>query len=180
MDMEYLLILFSFIVHVLTFIILRHYRGLIDRLQVEQAEVVKEKKEIEELLAVYLVEMREENDRLIEQLKEKGINQPNKKANVETDSVRTTATDTTPVSVPEKIKLRKSEGSEKEVGNNTEAESNYQPLSDSVDMNERPTFKKSFQAEVLERYQRGESVATIAKALNRGKTEVELTIKFQK
>lgn len=165
--MEYILLLVSFIIHIVTFVVLRQYKQWIDELKLEQSKGDTNKKELEEMLAVYLLEIREENDRLIDLIQQDHEANPVK---VETDNKK-------PHKVDKKApvdRFEKDSSQFKEQG-----DANYTPLTEQLDYMQEP-FKKSLQADVIERYEKGETVEDIAKALNKGKTEVELIIKFRR
>ncbi|MGM0522526.1 MAG: DUF6115 domain-containing protein [Bacillota bacterium] len=150
----------------MTFIVLRHYYIKQQSYQSEQQKFQEEKKELEQLLMSYLIEMKEENDRLLDvvqnipqqqsepKAKEKSASASFNQENMQTETVIASETD-------------------------TKEEPEYTPLVDAIE-DEPVAYKKSYQAEIIDRYAQGESPEKIAKAMNRGKTEVELIIKFHK
>lgn len=164
--MEYLLIFMSFLLHIGTFIVLRHYYLKQQAYHKEQQKFQEEKKELEQLLMSYLIEMKEENDRLLEvvqnipqqpsvpKAKEKPASASFDQENKQTQTVSKRET-------------------------NAKAEADYTPLVDAIE-DEPVAYKKSYQAEIIDRYAQGETPEMIAKAMDRGKTEVELIIKFHK
>jgi hypothetical protein len=162
--MEYLLIFLSFLLHLVTFIVLRHYYLKQQAHHLDQQKFQEEKKELEQLLMSYLIEMKEENDRLLDVVQ----NIPQR--------------DTSPIA-EEKVD---SEGfnhehrPKKETAvdeTSAKEQTTYTPLVDAI-QDEPVAYKKSYQAEIIDRYKRGETPEMIAKAMDRGKTEVELIIKF--
>src|SRR5690625_998068 len=60
------LLLISFILHVITFVFIRQLKVELDKSKQDKEHLDKQQKEIEELLAVYLLEIREENEKLLE------------------------------------------------------------------------------------------------------------------
>lgn len=164
--MEYLLILMSFLLHFVTFIILRHYYLKQQTHQSEQQRFQEEKKELEQLLMSYLIEMKDENDRLLHVVEKIPQRDPIPDTKETTDS----------------ISVKQEENETEAVISSepdTRREADYTPLVDAIE-DEPVAYKKSYQAEIIERYAQGESPEMIAKAMNRGKTEVELIIKFHK
>lgn len=146
-----------------TFIVLRHYYLKQQSYQSAQHTFQEEKKELEQLLMSYLIEMKEENDRLFEAFNTM------QKHDIEKDVSSTS-------------KTRHLDGDEQVSNEPVETASKekvYTPLVDAID-DQPVTYQKSYQAEIIERYENGETPEGIAKALNRGKTEVALIIKFHK
>lgn len=175
--MEYLLIFISFILHIITFIVLRHFYLKQQAYQSEQHKFELEKKELEQLLMSYLIEMKEENDRLLAALKKNGNKGPKQSSSI---------IEPKPLKQNQKANVSgeryDQSMAEEPLSSQTydqENEQVYTPLVDDIP-NQQEVYKKSYQAEIIERFEQGESPADIAKALNRGKTEVELIIKFQK
>ncbi|GEM03408.1 swarming motility protein SwrB [Halolactibacillus miurensis] len=162
--MEYLLILLSFLLHMVTFIVLRHYYLKQQSYQSEQHTFQEEKKELEQLLMSYLIEMKEENDRLLDAFNTM------QKQDIEKNASSTSVTH----HLDEDEQISKDQA-EKSVSK----EQSYTPLVDAIE-DQPVAYQKSYQAEIIERYEKGETPEQIAKALNRGKTEVALIIKFHK
>ncbi|MFB1049546.1 DUF6115 domain-containing protein [Paraliobacillus sp. JSM ZJ581] len=165
--MLYLLIFISFFIHMITFIYLKTVNNRVlssEELLQKQAE---QKKEIEALLAVYLLEIREENEKLVETLQQP-VEQSKKQ--------------------PQAFKTDRSEALyNKDDNNNLANKADEKQLLNEQEMDYQPpkieevegSFKPSFQAKVLSLYDKGNTVETIARKLNCGKTEVELLVKFQ-
>ncbi|GAA4059900.1 DUF6115 domain-containing protein [Amphibacillus indicireducens] len=152
--MAYLLLI-SFIIHAITLVVIRQLKAKVDQPSMTKQTLDQQQKEIEELLAVYLLEIREENDKLIQL-----INQQPKKEPV--------------------VKQPKSVDKSQEVPMPTklETEAKYQDYQPFVPDDQEPVVEQSFAAQVLSLAERGDTPEAIAKKLNRGKTEVELLIKF--
>lgn len=143
--MIYLLLLISFIIHLLTFVVIKQLKEHLARPDQIMSELTEKQKEIEDLLAVYLLEMREENIRL-----ESLLNQ-DEEGQVPMNE--------------EKLMLR-------------EKENNYQAFRPIVSTDKKDIVEQSTEGKVLSLYENGESVESIARKLNRGKTEIELYLKF--
>lgn len=150
--MEYLLLI-SFIIHAITFVIIRQLKIKIDRPSEDNARFEQQQKEIEELLAVYLLEIREENEKLVDLIDQ---------------SDRLTSTPIT--------ETKKNDAPlESEPNKAAEKYSSYQPIEPD---DQADTVEPSFAAQVLSLHAQGTTPEAIARQLNRGKTEVELLIKF--
>ncbi len=156
------LLLISFIIHGITLVIIRQLKIKIDQPAVTKQTLDQQKKEIEELLAVYLLEIREENDKLLEAINHK----TETKSKVNTGSIDRQVQKPILSSTQQTTSTAKPE---------TEKYKDYQPL---LPKDEEEPVETSFAAQVLALADRGYSAETIAKELNRGKTEVELLIKF--
>ena len=156
----------SFLLHIVTFIILRHYYLKQQTHQSEQQRFQEEKKELEQLLMSYLIEMKDENDRLLQVVQ----NIPQQQSVPKAKEKPTSASFDQENKQTQTVSKRET---------NAKEEAEYTPLVDAIE-DEPVVYKKSYQAEIIERYAQGESPEMIAKAMNRGKTEVELIIKFHK
>lgn len=154
--MAYLLLI-SFIIHGITLVIIRQFKIKLDQPAITKQTLDQQQKEIEELLAVYLLEIREENDKMIKLIDQQAKQKP--QPNAKQEKV-VSQTPRNPV-----IKSSKQEVKYQE----------YQPF---MPAEEETVVEQSFAAQVLSLFERGDSIETIAKKLNRGKTEVELLIKF--
>lgn len=154
--MAYLLLI-SFIIHGITLVIIRQFKIKLDQPAITKQTLDQQQKEIEELLAVYLLEIREENDKMIKLIDQQAKQKP--QPNAKQEKV-VSQTPRNPV-----IKSSKQEVKYQE----------YQPF---MPVEEETVVEPSFAAQVLSLSERGDSIETIAKKLNRGKTEVELLIKF--
>lgn len=168
--MEYLLIFFSFLLHVLTFIVLRHYYLKQQRFEADQHKFQSDKKELEQLLMSYLIEIKEENDRLVSYI----AKSPQRNKSDFSNDYRTSKKQDQYDDLEQQSMSKKDTDTTKE-NNNTD----YIPLVDEV-IDKREGYEKSYQAEIISRYEQGQTTEAIAKALDRGKTEVELIIKFHK
>lgn len=146
--MIYLLIV-SLILHFITFFILilviKKMRSTFDYQQFEA-----QKRELEDLLAYYSVELKEENERFLNEIFEKTRLQEK-----EQEQKQEQAEDETEFDVTEKM-LEKEE-------NEQTVEINYQP---------------SLEAQAIQLYEEGYDIKEIAKKLNKGHGEIELLLKF--
>lgn len=160
--MEFFLLLISFIIHAVTFVIIKHLKTKVDQPAVAQEEIIQQKKEIEDLLAVYLLEIREENEKVIASLAN------NKGTQMSGESSNNVVID--------KVKDQEITDKEPERSSNRKPLKDYQPP---VDNSEPDRVEQSFAAQILSMYNQGNSIETIARKLDRGKTEIELLVKFQ-
>ncbi|WP_112180869.1 DUF6115 domain-containing protein [Paraliobacillus zengyii] len=165
--MVYFLLLISFLLHVFTFITIKVLKDRIMEPDDVIEKQAQQQKEMEELLAVYLLEIREENEKIVSMFeKQKSSSKKNN------------------VSSPPKINNEQEKKYEKAVQINETVTSNepepiteYQPpIGDDF----QDTVEQSLSAQVLSLYNQGESIESIARKLDSGKTEIELMIKFHK
>lgn len=165
------LLLVSFLLHVFTFIIIKTLK---DKLMNNQDVEMKQKrniKEIEDLLAVYLLEFREENDKVIEALKhqtssEKTVNKENNKDKG--------------LNYKKKVK---NDDNELKTDNKIEPSSTPFEPGDYIPPLENDSFdtlEQSLTSKVLSLHEQGETLESIARKLDCGKTEVELMLKFHR
>lgn len=152
--MAYLLLI-SFIIHAITLVIIRQLKAKVDQPSLTRQTLDHQQKEIEELLAVYLLEIREENDKLIQLIDQQPKREPVIK---QTKSVE--------------------QSQEKPTSTNPQKEAKYQDYQPFIPDDQAPVVEQSFAAQVLSLAERGDTPEAIAKKLNRGKTEVELLIQF--
>ncbi|MDL4840090.1 DUF6115 domain-containing protein [Aquibacillus rhizosphaerae] len=168
--MTSILFLVSFLLHVMTFIFLKTLKdkvNLFDDLEAKQKSNIKE---MEDLLAVYLIEIKEENDKLLHVLKENEQPKPrlNTKANhvdIQSNPKNNTKYELTSKPVYED-EMNKSK--------------DYKEYSPPVDNNGQDVLEQSVASRVYSLHNQGNSVETIAKKLDCGKTEVELMLKFHR
>lgn len=164
--MVYFLLLISFLLHVFTFITIKVLKDRITEPEDIAAKQAHQQKEMEELLAVYLLEIREENEKVVSMLtNEKNNKQPKN------------ATHLPDMNYEQKDTYEKAAPIIQQMKTYQEAKVDYQPPT----VNEsRDTIEKSLSAQVLSLYNQGESIESIARKLDSGKTEIELMIKFHK
>lgn len=163
--MVYLLLLLSFLIHIITFMYLKTMKEQSmnpDELAEKQAQ---HQKEMEELLAVYLLEIREENDKLLQAIDSSSNQNQQTFSNSQTDFVQS----------DEPTKIKTADQNFKKNASTKQTASYSPPDSDTV----ADTFEPSLSGQVLSMYHRGESIEAIARKLDCGKTEVELMVKFQ-
>ncbi|WP_163579897.1 DUF6115 domain-containing protein [Gracilibacillus saliphilus] len=153
--MLYILLLFSFIIHIVTFIIIRQLKLKQDTLAGVEDNVNQQVKNIEDTLAVYLVELKEENEKFVQQVEK--FNSNNSDNNNQ-----------------KQHEVRKSV---KEVNTPKQSTKEYQPISHVEQVED--VVERSTTASVLHLHEKGYTVDEIAKELDKGKTEVELLLKFQ-
>ncbi|WP_440895334.1 DUF6115 domain-containing protein [Amphibacillus sp. Q70] len=151
--MYYILLLISFLIHILTFVMIRQLKVKLDQPNENKKVLAQQQKQIEELLAVYLLEIREENEKLLDL-----INKGQQSASQKDSKSEAPLTQ-----------------NESELNATTEKYQDYQPIVP----DEEDIVEQSFAAQVLSLAEQGYTAETIAKKLNCGKTEVELLLKFQ-
>ncbi|GGM21625.1 swarming motility protein SwrB [Paraliobacillus quinghaiensis] len=162
--MLYFLLLISFLLHAVTFIIIKVLKDRIAQPDDIQTQMSQQQKEMEELLAVYLLEIREENEKFLDTLK-RNPNVTEKKEDLITDAVATTSREKTknvsPIDSSPSLKTNESKS--------------YQPP---IENDQQDIVERSLSAQVLSLHNQGESIESIARKLDCGKTEIELMIKF--
>ncbi len=156
--MLYLLIFFSFLIHGVTFIIIRQLKIKQDNMEQIEINVNQQVKNMEDTLAIYLVEIREENERFMKQIERVDLSEQPKQVK-NSDKENSSSED------PQSKNRKQQQVKE------------YQPIStiDSVE----DVVESSSTASVLHMQEKGYTVDEIAKKLNKGKTEIELLLKFQ-
>ncbi|WP_018932645.1 DUF6115 domain-containing protein [Gracilibacillus lacisalsi] len=153
--MLYILLLFSFIIHIVTFVIIRQLKLKQDTLAGVEDNVNQQVKNIEDTLAVYLVELKEENEKFVQQVEK--FNSNNSDNNNQ--------------------KQHEASKSVKEVHTPKQSTKEYQAISHVEQVED--VVERSTTASVLHLHEKGYTVDEIAKELDKGKTEVELLLKFQ-
>ena len=176
--MEYILIGILFILQLLSFffiVLLNTKLAKYKDIEQKQQKLVEE---MDNAIGAYLYEMKEENDRLIEELKEatkknESITQLNTNAQttVPQDNMVTTVSKKAAASVYERnieshtaVAPVKANEILKQVGTITKTEESPKPL--------------TFEQKVKKMFNDGQSIEQIAKKTNKGKTEIELLLKF--
>jgi hypothetical protein len=158
--------------------------------------------EMEDTFSVYLLEMKEENDRLIREMamiKNKQRNN-NQHVDVEEQSLVTNLNNAVDIKEQHRstLNLQQQKASEddttqlkvepmkivpKSVAANAYKKNSTASASGSSQTNQQPSkpvdeMLQTFESEVLQYYKNGMSVEEIAKKTQKGKTEIELLIKF--
>ena len=158
--------------------------------------------EMEDTFSVYLLEMKEENDRLIREMamiKNKQRNN-NQHVDVEEQSLVTNLNNAVDIKEQHRstLNLQQQKASEddttqlkvepmkivpKSVAANAYKKNSTASASGSGQTNQQPSkpvdeMLQTFESEVLQYYKNGMSVEEIAKKTQKGKTEIELLIKF--
>ncbi|WP_182199183.1 DUF6115 domain-containing protein [Paraliobacillus salinarum] len=164
--MLYLLIFISFIVHIVIFIYIKTLNNRVLSAEALAKKQKEQKKEIEELLAVYLLEIREENETLVETLN-------NSTNTIQKKKDKSEVSQTVESNDGNNHTSTRSSSEDYSTVNQT---ASYQPPE--IEEGEE-TFEPSLQAQVLSLYNNGDNIESIARKLNCGKTEVELLVKFQ-
>ncbi|WP_338754043.1 hypothetical protein [Bacillus sp. FJAT-52991] len=109
--------------------------------------------EMEEMMDAYLLEMKEENEKLIQQLSQKST----------INEIKSSPVQKQELSIPNLQRARAAKG--------------YKAAS-STSGNAILSKEKQFEDEIALLHEQGLTVEDIAKKLNKGKTEVELALKF--
>ncbi|WP_053219634.1 DUF6115 domain-containing protein [Virgibacillus senegalensis] len=163
------LIFISLLLHIVTFVAIRLLFQQMQRNSGNQ-DSGDSLRQTEELLSAYLQEIREENDRL---LKEWDHATPKNEQDVQKEQKEEEGLG---MVKPERVKPYEQEANSPSL-NETAGESGYMPPLPQV---QQDTVEKSMTAEVYSMYDQGYTIDEIAKKLDKGKTEVELMIKFHR
>lgn len=173
-----------FLIQMITiFVIVLLYSKLskFQNLEKRQNELINE---MDNAISVYLMEMKEENDRLISELKKPNVAQKTATSHKEESSLTLKEQ---PLKEQE-LELRKfvpikqaaSAYQKQKVQQQVERKDDAaivenEPLSDDNDVQEQIM---TFEQQVIHHYRNGKTIEEIAKMTERGKTEIELLIKF--
>jgi hypothetical protein len=130
-----------------------------NEIEKRQAEI---QKEIEDLFQSYLLEMKEENDKLLNLIDKSTIHQPAKIPAVNNRGKGTPQMNQT--QVPGKQRSSSHQEKPKE----------YKPLVPAVE----DRFEHSLNSQIVLLHEQGLKTEEIAQKLNKGKTEIELILKF--
>ncbi|PKR78648.1 hypothetical protein CEY16_02510 [Halalkalibacillus sediminis] len=167
-----ILVIFSLVLHGVSFIAIFWLYQKVQALSEGERQFDKRTQEVEDIFSSYLLEIKDENKKFTEQIKsvngESSVNRKhtehslNKGKQKEESEIQTN-------------EYLAEEELPKPAVNHPSNEHKYQPDQLAVeDKIEQP----SFQSMVLQLYNSGHTVESIAKQLDRGKTEVELIVKF--
>ncbi|ENH98210.1 hypothetical protein J416_00654 [Gracilibacillus halophilus YIM-C55.5] len=163
-----LLLLFSFLLHGLTFVLFRQWKSKQTKLEELEKNVQDQVKSMEELLSFHLMELKEENHDFMKQLQ-----------NQQMTSVDTHAEEaSSPETAIEKEKSKETTTPEIDVTTNTAPQYTDSKHLIQTDGEHEDTVEASETAQVLHYYGKGLSADDIARKLHMGKTEVELLLKF--
>ncbi|MBM7572050.1 hypothetical protein JOC48_002553 [Aquibacillus albus] len=152
--------------HVITFIILKTMNDKLKLLGDMEEKYTENKKELEDLLAVYLLEIKDENDRLVSSLRHNKPLTNSQSEKVETEASTKSERSTIPIAY-----------NNKSVQPSAENSTTYTPP---LSNQEQDTLEQSISAKVYALYDQGETIESIARKLDCGKTEVELMLKFNR
>jgi DNA-directed RNA polymerase specialized sigma24 family protein len=166
------LLLFSLILHGVTFLIMIYFYKRFSQYQ-DVDNMKRTVREIEDLFEAYLMELKDENKKFLNIVTKNGntVIEQNRVVDTE-EELKDEKQEVDPVA-PNKNSSSKVENEAPNVQN--QDENQYEP--ESIEL-EDAVEEPSIQSTVLLLYQQGLSVEEIAKKLNMGKTEVELIIKF--
>lgn len=130
-------------------------------------------KEIEDTFTAYLIEIKEENANLLNKLEENGDNGGKVKQDEETleDAPYIANRKNNINHVPDQVV--KKEETESKRGNENDTPSYQPPVP-----GEQDHYQPSIESTVFQMYNEGATIEEIAKRLDRGTTEIELTLKF--
>ncbi|WP_163536821.1 hypothetical protein [Gracilibacillus sp. YIM 98692] len=160
--MVYLLLLLSFLIHIITFIIIRQWKVKQNEWMDLERKVKKEVKSLEDTLSLYLVEIKEENQTFVEELKKIPYDQHDVPETIDENG--------------HEIRKRNKNPNKEDHSLHHNKEEYYPPAPSVTDEMVEP----SKQARILHLFQEGYQVSDIAKKLDTGKTEIELILKFHK
>lgn len=194
------LIITLFIIQLITIFIIILLNSKVSKfkdLETRQNQLIDE---MDNTISVYLLEMKDENDRLITELQQakKPMNkiqtQPATQGEVKKDVLEPVATTyEKPIAVVEEekpdleprtfvpIKMAANAYSKQKahaVVNDTEAEQEALLEKTNSTMKIPPPKEPTFEEQVIAQHRAGNSIEEIAKQMQRGKTEIELLIKF--
>lgn len=156
--MIYFLLLVSFLIHIVTFIIIKQMKNNQSQLQQVEDNVNQQVNELQDSLAVYLLEIKEENEFLVQQLDHLDVqSQKDQESTREESSIQ----------------------EEKTTDNKHEAETNQSTFSAIESSDVVPdAVESSITSQALYLKEKGYTTDEIAKKLNKGKTEIDLLLKF--
>ncbi|WP_226665658.1 hypothetical protein [Metabacillus litoralis] len=171
-----ILILISLLLHVVAFyfiVVLYMKYSTMKNLSDNQRKILEE---TENSMTSFLIEMKDENDRLIQQLTNKSpISTPNVNLNGNQNSQNN----------KEVIKPKNFDTKLDNLANDSEEMlpkhlSKIEDVKDTLEISKTPKSEKiPFEIEVLNLFENGLSIEQIAKKFNKGKTEIELILKFR-
>ncbi|HHY74651.1 MAG TPA: coupling factor for flagellin transcription and translation [Bacillus bacterium] len=180
-----LLLVISFILHLLAFfwiILLSMRLKRSNEIETRQKEI---QNEIEDLFQSYLLEMKEENEKLLNMIeksaktsmdnKESGKN--DEQSNHFSNETRPLETYEPPVNLRSKMTQQVYQNinlNKPKISSSVEEATEYVPPVPSGD----EEFEESSASQVIRLHEQGRNPTEIAKKLNMGKTEVELLLKF--
>ncbi|GGC97147.1 coupling factor for flagellin transcription and translation [Pontibacillus salipaludis] len=167
------LIAISFLLHgilLVAIVILSLRVSKAKELEKRQEQIAKE---IEDTFTAYLIEIKEENANLLNKLEENGDNGGKVKPDEETleDAPYILNTRNDINHSYDQVVEQEDTGSKR--GNKNETPSYQPPVPD-----EQDHYQPSIESTVLQMYNEGATIEEIAKRLDRGTTEIELTLKF--
>ncbi|SER07103.1 hypothetical protein SAMN04487944_101127 [Gracilibacillus ureilyticus] len=154
-----LLLLFSFIIHVVTLIIIRQMKIKQKSMEDIEANVYEQIDKMENTLALYLVEMREENEHFTKELL--AIQEKREQYNNQ---------------APSDENLNKNAFKEEKT---ITKENNYAKFTPLTNVEQEDVMEQSDTAKILHLSKNGYTTDEIARKLDKGKTEIELLLKFQ-
>ena len=179
-----ILITLSFVLHLILifWLILLSFR--LSQLKETERKYKSLQQEMDELFASYLLEMKEENERFLNMIqksdKNSNSNQHNSNSNQHFSQTVKKADDHDDINsknnaniIYKKPRIPNNEPVPKEKKENPKNE--YSPPIPATD----DSYEQSLISKVLLLQKQGDSIDEIAKKLNKGKTEIELLLKFQ-
>lgn len=178
-----ILILISLLLHVVAFyfiVVLYMKYSTMKSLTDKQREILED---TENSMTSFLIEMKDENDRLIEHLTNNSSLIPqevapkdNKNAKVNNIAAKASSYDI------DKMKKSKKEENEDEDEGLPKHLSQIDEVKDTIEISESTLAEIEtlpFEIEAINLYENGYSIEQIARKFNKGKTEIELILKFR-
>lgn len=172
------LLIFSIMLNVLAFLciaLLFIRQNRIVTMESKQDHILKE---MEEVVSTFISEIKEENESLLQKIKQ-----------MDPSKNETITSDETEENIPLKVlsqkpvqinKYKENQGFHKETGVVADQQDDVEELLNLILPNKQEKKpKKTLLDEVVELYEQGKSVDEIAKELNKGKTEIQLLLKFR-
>ncbi|MGX9133690.1 hypothetical protein ACWV26_04775 [Rummeliibacillus sp. JY-2-4R] len=175
--MLYFVLVFLFIAQILSFYFIILLNVKISRLKDIEKSQERLKDEIDQATSIYLAEMRDENDRLIGELKKIRENRMQDTKSIINEPLKEEKSDT--ITRKEKLdppNFNMPRNLVAKAYQDTSAKVSTKEIPDSV-MEQRK--KLTIEEEVRNLHQNGKNIDEIAKMLQKGRTEIELLLKFQ-
>jgi len=182
--MTSIVIIFLIIAQCLSFYFIVLLNVKISRLKDVEEKQQRLKDDMDDAVGAYLAEMKDENDRLIAELKKAKVQAT--PATVQVETVEQPQPNVTVVRPPKQAPTVDIKTSTDEEVQQLEVQELLKkdfttPIAyvKNAYQQQRPTPSMTMEEQAKEMYKQGRSIDEIAKTLNRGKTEIELLLKFQ-
>ncbi|MYL33171.1 hypothetical protein GLW08_01370 [Pontibacillus yanchengensis] len=172
------LLVISFLLHGVTIFILVTLSLRVNKNKELEMKQEKVAKEIEESFTAYLIEIKEENQRLMNMLDESGQTVDTNAPSVESKNYKASAHRERPKDKVEQYERDYTSYSHEPSIHYSEQKMDNGAFNPMMPDNQGDSFEPSMQSSIYQLYDQGYSKEDIAKKLNCGKTEIELMLKF--